>query len=121
MRFPRVYRDLPVEMEGYEGVSFNVLSNPTNRELEDFLNTRSAEYEEVEEAREQGRETFGNLLHLFFGKSVVDSFDFSSPSAALATVESDDLPMDIKFWLKQAPLVALRRYQDDVRSNLFPS
>lgn len=119
MRFPRNYRDIKVDIAGYD-LTFNVLSNPTNRELDGFLNARSYESEE-DAAREAVRQQFGELLVVFFGKSQVESFDFSHTEAAIATIESDDLPYDIKFWLKQAPLVAVRQMQDDIRKNLFPS
>lgn len=120
MQYQRKYRDMKVEIEEYD-LTFNVLSNPTTRELNNLLEVRGYDFESDETKKAADRAKYGEMLHLFFAPSSAAGFDFSSPGAALATVESEDLPLDLIEWFRLAPLGAVRLMREDIRGNLLPS
>src|SRR5687768_11248664 len=106
--FPRIYEDCACPLPGYEGYSFRVLANPTGAEKNDWsmghlgaaecadcarIGTSRGKSKAVAprqafcQACQEARDRMGRASVAIFGSSRVAGFDFSTPEAALATLE----------------------------------
>jgi hypothetical protein len=107
--YPNITRT--VQPEGYEGLVFTLTVNLTGAEFVALASTEPA--------------TLGPaLVKAFNGKKYEWGglvFDFSTPEAALAMLERDDVPMDLKFWFRNAPIEATDVYLEHIRGNFRKS
>ncbi len=92
--------------------------------------TYQARLQELEGDIAARQERMGSALHALFGTStplVVETdggsvtLDFTSPAAALATMENKDLPDELAFWLAQLPLEIPQTRRRFVAENLGKS
>jgi hypothetical protein len=62
-------------------------------------------------------EELGQLLAEAFNFAVVEAygvtFDFSTPEAAAATLTNPDLPADLRFWIRNAPIEVVEWVRED--------
>ena len=123
--FPSRYREL--ELEGYTDLKgLRVRVNPTQREL--VLLAEGATFEpgetetETAERKQNARSAFGAALVTAYAGAKVECYgvvlDFSTADAALATIESEDLPSDLRYALRNAPVDMALAEQQDISKKL---
>ncbi len=147
MPIPRIYADEACPLEDYESFGIRVLQNSTDAEWRDWLlgnlgtpdcaacaalrqprATRGKRGKPAEgpnpaaycPACQEARERFGRAGHAFFGPGTPD-LDFSSPHAALVTLERDDLPSELLMWLMLLPGAVRGRRAEQLAGNLTRS
>ena len=132
MPIPRVYLDEPCPLDGYEALTVRILANPTGAEWADWNaghlgSTGCAECKKVQPAPrgkkvqpttttrhycaacQAARAAFGRSIAAYYGPRVLD-LDVSTPEAALAAFDADDvLPDELLAWLIQLPYAVWTR------------
>jgi len=107
------------EPETYPDVKLPIWVNPTNKQLIDLYRGP------VVDGDDDGREAFGQLIVQAYRGAKIDvqgvTLDFSSPLAALATLENETLPDDLRYWLRNAPMEAIVREREFLVKNLKAS
>jgi hypothetical protein len=133
--FPRLYTTEACPLDGYEALSFRVLLNPTGAEKEDwaFGHVGITGCADCQAARNgagkktgqvycatctEARARFGRALVTVYGTSAVAGFDFSSPDAALQTIEAADIPDELLGWLYTMPGAVWQQRRDDIAKKL---
>jgi hypothetical protein len=132
MPIPTIYENMSPDR--YESLVFRVLTNPSSAIWNDWnagYTGRPGGCPECRAVREstgdptahcpacqEARERLGRALHAFYGQSAVSDLDFSTPEAALATYERQDLPDDLIFWLSMLPLSIVDKRRGDLLKNL---
>lgn len=95
------------------------------RRLTEETAALTAELEEktvaAEAERDRLRLVYGALLVRAYGGQRAEAygwtFDFSTPEAALATVESKELPLDLRHWFRRAPCGAVQAELDEMQDD----
>lgn len=107
--YPKVIKTVAVE--GYDGLLLSVVVNLTGAEWAGL----GASYDDATRAE------FGRLLckaydgrRYEYGGNVLD---FSTPEAALATLEAPELPLDLRIWVRNVPWEAINAYLEGLRGN----
>jgi hypothetical protein len=77
--------------------------------------------DEIEAERVERRAKLGRALHAFYGTTPAGRWDFSSPEAALATIERDDIPEEVITWVLLLPHAVSQRRQDLIVKKLHAS
>lgn len=136
---PRIYRDEACPLEGYEGVSVRVLQNASDADMKlwhagnlgqpscaDCAAART-EAQEAAAAQAQGdvyclscaaaRATFGEALARFYEGGQGTELDFTSPEAALASLDSRELPTELAYWLLMLPAAVRERRYAELEKN----
>lgn len=116
--FPQRFRR--AACPNYAEAEFRVLANPDGK-LYDALLTGDAST--PERARE-----LGAALQQAYGGAIVEAygvtFDFSTPDASIETIQNPALPIDLRAWLRNAPidLVTFEREElgNSFRASLVP-
>jgi hypothetical protein len=119
MLFTAIYEAATCPLPGYDDLTVQVLVNPTNKQWSYFLDgglEASALLEQREgesatdwtqrqqENRTYRREKLGQALCEIFNRRAYGDLDFSTPAAALTTVEHEDMPDEIVMWLMELPI-----------------
>ncbi len=85
--------------EGYADVALQIRVNPTSAEL-----SRLA----LGATTDEDRPLLGAALMAAYAGGKVEAYgvslDFSTVDAALATIDNDALPDDLRYWLRNAPV-----------------
>lgn len=125
MAFPARFKTFAPE--GYADLSFQIRVNPTNAELMTLVRgsvPETADNEDAkarEKAKAQARATFGKALMQAYAGAKVEAygvlFDFSTPDAALATMELDGIPDDLAHWLRNAPVDVVLAEREAITKN----
>ena len=63
------------------------------------------------------RARYARAFSAFYGRSTVPGFDFATPEAALATLESQDLVDELLFWLLELPMAIVADRRASIRKN----
>lgn len=116
--FPQRFRR--AKCPNYEEAEFRILANPDGA-LYDALLTGDA-------ATPENAHALGAALQQAYGGAKVEAygetFDFSNPDAAIATIQNPALPIDLRAWLRNAPidLVTFEREElgNSFRASLVP-
>lgn len=102
--FPRVTRT--VQPEGYDGLVFTLVVNLSGATFDALLTDG---------------DSFGAALVTAYCGQCIEwhgyTFDFSTPEAARATLADPDLPIDLRWWLRNAPIEAIDVYLEQLRKN----
>jgi hypothetical protein len=102
MAFPK--RVLNVSPPEYDDLAFDIHANPTGADITALCAVDDA--------------TLGAALVKAYGGVKADgygvTFDFSTPEAAMQTIQNPDLPADLRFWLRNAPLDVVDYVREDV-------
>jgi hypothetical protein len=151
MPIPRIYAPEVCPLDGYDSLSIAVLQNSTDADMADWNNgglggidcpkcakLRAPKVVRGRRAKapavnpqasspaiycadcQKARSRFGTALVAFFGTNSGD-MDFSTPSAALVTMDRDDLPAEIVMWLFLLPQTVRARRFGDLEKNLLSS
>jgi hypothetical protein len=111
MGFPARFRTFTPE--GYDDLGLKIQVNPTNDELL-FLAGPIPE-----DAGERTR--FGAALARSYDHAKIEAygvtFDFSTPEAALATLDNGQIPDDLQYWLRNAPVEVVIREREHITKN----
>lgn len=111
MNFPKRYR--PAKCEGYPDLTFHVLANPTGAWYDAFL---AADTETDERAQELG----AMLCEAYQGEKLEAYgavLDFSTGASAVALLSDDSLPIDLRRWIRNAPIGAVQFERDEHGKN----
>lgn len=122
--YPAITRT--ISPEGYGDLVFTMV---VNLSVADFTllvvgyDTISETDGEAEQAKKRDqRLRYGAALsRAFSGRAYPYGLDFTTPEAALATLERQDLPLDLRFWLNNAPAEAAEVYLEGLRKNFRSS
>lgn len=114
--FEPIYADEKIPLPEYEAYTFRVLQNPSSSIWDDF-NTGSVGTLATPEQRQQ----MGRAMSAFYGPSKVAGLDFATPEAALTTLDRDDFPDELTYWLLTLPVAIVKRRRERIEKNLFPS
>lgn len=110
IQLPRLHESAHPPLPGYEHVELQVLLNPTKATWHDWS--------EANLSTADGRTAYGRALHAFYGTSETAGLDFSTPEAALATIERDDVPDELVWWLLSLPDHIVERRRTLIREQL---
>lgn len=95
-----------VQPEGYDNLLFTLVVNLSG---------------ETFEVLAAGGDALGAaLVEAYCGQTIEwqgYAFDFSTPENAMATLESPALPLDLRWWLRNAPIEAIDVYLEELRKN----
>lgn len=126
MAFPAIYKDdEKCPLEGYDGYAFRVLVNPSGDQLDD-LRLGHLGGSDCSDCTEQtrcprcaeARMRYGRAMVAFFGQSKVKDFDFSTPEAALASLEQPGLPDEFLYWLLHLPEALFKSRRAELKKKL---
>jgi len=110
--FPNITRT--AQPEGYDDLIFTLTVNLSGADFNVLL--RGHEPEDT-----SGRSAFGAVLAAVYNHERIEwrghTFDFTDGDAALATLESLALPLDLRFWIRNAPVEAADVYLENLRKN----
>lgn len=115
MGFPKRYRQ--AACPGYDDLSLRILANPIGV-LYDALLSGDTETPEHSQA-------LGAALQEAYGGDRVEgygvAFDFSTPEQAIATIQNEAIPIDLRVWLRNAPLDLITFEREEASKNLKAS
>lgn len=97
----------------YPDAKFRLLVNPSGRLWADLLVGSLAD---ATSAAALG----GALVEAYAGGTVEAydiMFDFSTPEQAIATIKNEDIPADLRFWLRNAPAGIVDEICRDIEKN----
>lgn len=108
--FPKRY--ITATPDNYPDLSIAILSNPTGKLLGDLLAPGYPDQgdadDDLSKQRQAQRLRLGAALVEAYNGAVVEAYgvrlDFSSPAAAVDTLFLPDLPDDLAYWLRNAPI-----------------
>lgn len=124
MSFPRrIIPMTPRVMDGdevlveYSEITIGVLANPTQADIDNLLAGRAHPAEDLgllkgdalkaAEARMAERRRLGEALVSCYDGAMVEAYghrlDFSTPDAAVETINNPKLPADLAYWLLNVP------------------
>lgn len=97
MHFPKRFRHArPPE---YPDLVFKVLANPDGKLYQRLLGDASTEERSAD---------LGAALSEAYGGEIVEGYgaklDFSTAAGAIAAVTNEDLPIDLRAWIRNAPI-----------------
>lgn len=99
--------------EQYADLRLRVLLNPSKAQWQAFLDALQTTADPA---------AVGRALHTFYGTTPAeDGWDFSSPQAAQATLDQDDMPDEVAYWLLQLPFEITRRRRELLAKTLGAS
>lgn len=102
-------RFVKVASPDYPDAIFDLLANPLGKLFDALL---------------IGGDDLGAALVEVYGGGKVEAygvvFDFSAPDTAMATLNHPDIPADLRYWLRNAPLDLVLHERDRVSKN-FPA
>lgn len=112
MNFPKRFRHArPPE---YPDLIFKVLANPDGKLYQRLLGDASTEERSAD---------LGAALSEAFGGEVVEGYgaklDFSTADGAIAAVTNDDLPIDLRAWIRNAPIDIVSYERDEILTKNF--
>jgi hypothetical protein len=135
--FKAIYKAEACPLEGYEDVTIEVLQNASNADMNRWLegNLGTPGCDACQALRADAgadpkarcatcaaaRATFGAALVRFFRTPVGVPLAVSTPAAALATLDDEDLPTDLLTWLLLLPNAVRTRRLDELQKNLRSS
>jgi len=103
--YPKVIKTVAVE--GYDGLLLSIVVNLSGAEFEALVGNDD--------------DTLGPALVTAYNGGVYQVggavLDFSSPEAALATLRSPSLPMDLRYWVRNAAIEAIDVHLEGLRGN----
>jgi hypothetical protein len=113
--FPKRYRRArPPE---YDDLTFRLLANPTGALYDTLLMGDASTPERKQE--------LGAALVEAYGGEVVEAygitFDFSSDDAAISTITNEAIPVDLRAWLRNAPIDIVSYERDEIAKNFRAS
>lgn len=115
MTFPKRYRGArPPE---YDKLTFRLLANPTGALYNTLLMGDANTSERKQELGSALVEAYGGETVEGYGMT----FDFSTADAAIAMVTSEDIPVDLRAWLRNAPLDIVAYERDEIAKNFRAS
>lgn len=94
--FPKRYQT--IRNPDYPDVVLDVLLNPTGTLYNDLIDGNSVDKREMLGAALVAAYKGGKI------EAYGESIDMSTADAALATLENESLPIDLRWWLRNAPL-----------------
>lgn len=115
MQFPKRYRS--AICPGYPDLTFQVWANPTGAWYTAFL---SADSETPERAAELG----ALLVEAYQGAKIEGygvTFDFSTGASAVSLLSDDAIPIDLRRWIRNAPIDLVQFERDEHGKNLAVS
>lgn len=133
MLFQPIYQTRACDLPGYGDLAVVVLANPTNKQWANFLDggldashlleradneTNEAWEQRRATNRAERREQLGQGLVALYGGKTFGPLDFSTPQAAIATIEHDDLPDEIVQWLMELPITVRRERIEAMQKKL---
>jgi hypothetical protein len=134
LTIPRVYVTEPCPLDGYDSLTVRVLANPTSSEWGTYgvanlgtpgckacVKRRSPEGAPVYCPKcAHERAVFGQSMSLFYGPELLGA-DVSTPEAAIAAFENDDLPDELLIWLLLLPHKVWTERHEAIAKNVFTS
>lgn len=105
MQFPKRFR--PARPPEYDDLTFHILANPSGTLYQRLLSGDATTEERAAD--------LGAALSEAYGGDRIEAYggvlDFSTPEGAIKTVTDPDLPIDLRAWIRNAPidLVAYER------------
>lgn len=130
--FPTIYENVTCPLEGYEGVTVRVLANPLGSTINDWVYGHlgvpfcpDCEATTGDRATtvycpscQQARERFGRALSAAYAESRAPGLDFSTPEAALATIDGDNVPDEFVAWLLSFAPALWKERKDTIKKKL---
>ena len=114
MAFPKRYRG--ARPPGYEDLTFQVLANPTGVLFQRYFGDAGTE---------EGAADLGAALSEAYNGARVEGYgvvlDFSTPTGAIDAVTSASLPIDLRNWIRNAPIEIVSYERDEVTKNFRDS
>lgn len=115
MSFPSRFRK--AVCPGYPEAEFRLFANPNGALYDALLMGDTSTPESTAK--------LGAALQEAFGADKVEAygvvFDFSTPEAAIATIQAEGTPIDLRAWLRNAPIDVVSYERDEARSKLAAS
>lgn len=115
MAFPKRYRQ--AKCPGYDDLTFRVQANPTGTEL-------SALYDGDTETPERAA-SLGAMLVQSFGGDKIEGYgvalDFSTPESVITLLSDDAIPIDLRRWIRNAPMDVVSYEREEHAKNLAAS
>ena len=152
MAIQPIYVDEPCPLEGYDDLRVRVLANASDAQWRDWVSGNmgvpgcpdcaALRQPTVQRGRRRAgnaptpepdprafcpaclaaRERFGRAICRFYGPALLGEHDVSTPEAALALLDSDDvLPSEIVIWLQLVPSAVRDRRTEQLLGNLISS
>lgn len=143
MPIPRIYKEQPCPLEGYDGLSIRLLVNPSGKEIRDWdtgtlgaigceacakLNTpKTARGKQAPapaepaprrycEACTAARERKGRAAVALFGPVLLER-PCATVEQALAILDDDDIPSDLFIWLLLLPDKVVNERLESIQGN----
>lgn len=115
MSFPKRFRK--AQCPGYPEAEFRLLANPDGALYDALLLGDTSTPESAAKLGAALQEAFGGDKVEAYG--VV--FDFRTPEAAIATIQAEATPIDLRVWLRNAPTDLVSFERDEARGKLAAS
>jgi hypothetical protein len=113
--FPKRYRRArPPE---YDDLTFRLLANPTGALYDTLLMGDASTPERKQELGSALVEAYGGETVEGYGMT----FDFSNADAAIATITAEQIPVDLRAWLRNAPIDIVAYERDEIAKNFRAS
>ncbi len=113
--FPSLYENVTCPLDGYDAITVRVLVNPTGSVKNDWVfghlgdlscpecgmgtDAYASDPRAYCPTCTQARQRFGRAFSAAYGETRSAGLEFSTPEAALATLDSDALPDEFVSWL----------------------
>lgn len=115
MSFPK--RFVRVSHPDYPDAVFHVLANPIGSLYDALLMGNTATDEDAAKLGRAMQEAFAGETVEAYG--VV--FDFTTPTAAAATLQNEAIPVDLRTWLRNAPIDLVVYEREETAKNFRAS